>query len=545
MLAEGDEVERYTVLRLLGAGGVANVYLVRHKLLGTLHALKLLRMWGDGVTDRLLEEGRVQARLQHPNLLRVHDAFMVQSSPALVMDYVDGPDLDRYVREQRPDLEAAEKLFRGIVRGVAAAHAAGVIHRDLKPANVLLSKSPRGGMTPQVGDFGIVRVMQRSGPGQTQPGRPMGTPHYMAPEQIRDPSTVDQRADIYALGCILYELVVHQRAFPGDEVIPLFLRIEAGDHQPIPSSLPSRLAETIERCLAVDPQDRPSSCSEILELLDRNSDIGGRPRPTAPPARPRAGGAVGWTAIAALAAIGVVLLALLSGAASLRFASYLQARWRPAPPEGPPALEPHPTPPDPLGPPPICTEGGGLLGHAPVPWVFEIPPGDTWHLTEATEVGPLPVEGSTDPDPVCTIPEGTAVEVMAPPLSHAGRRWLAIYADHLDRSSDGPPPPSFARAWVGDRCAGEPGTLLGWVWTRPRALGPRPRQGRNWRFSSARHVFPEPGGRSPDGSLPPPVCTLRSSATIDLLEAPVRGGGPREWWVPVSAGAIHESDPAP
>ncbi|MCA9492747.1 MAG: protein kinase, partial [Myxococcales bacterium] len=134
MLEPGDIIERYEVLRALGEGGMARVVLVRHTTLGTRHAIKVLTLTGPSLKERLVEEGRAQALLRHDNVVRVSDVLEVEGMPALVMDYVDGPDLGRWIGETQPDPETAERVFRGIVAGVAAAHRAGRIHRDLKPA---------------------------------------------------------------------------------------------------------------------------------------------------------------------------------------------------------------------------------------------------------------------------------------------------------------------------------------------------------------------------------------------------------------------------
>ncbi|MEQ1508423.1 MAG: protein kinase, partial [Myxococcota bacterium] len=149
VLADGETVERYTVASLLGEGGMAEVYLVHHVTLQTRHALKVLTLTGPTLHDRLVAEGRVQAQLRHSNVVAVTDVLDVKGMPALVMEYVDGPDLARWIRSHRPDAATAEALFRGVVAGVAAAHDAGHVHRDLKTANVLVATGPTGELVPK------------------------------------------------------------------------------------------------------------------------------------------------------------------------------------------------------------------------------------------------------------------------------------------------------------------------------------------------------------------------------------------------------------
>ncbi|MCA9493822.1 MAG: serine/threonine protein kinase, partial [Myxococcales bacterium] len=208
-LRSGDVIAQYTVESLLGQGGMAVVYKVRHNTLESHHAMKLLTVQGRSISQRLVQEGRVQARLRHPNIVAVTDYVEHDGRPGLVMEYVDGPSLQEWLAKHgRPDPEVAEQWFRAVVGAVAHAHAQGLVHRDLKPGNVLLQ--PVGDeLVPKVADFGIAKVLVDDGVASavsTRTGLPMGSPPYMAPEQIRSAKDVDRRADVFSLGCILYEL---------------------------------------------------------------------------------------------------------------------------------------------------------------------------------------------------------------------------------------------------------------------------------------------------------------------------------------------------
>lgn len=270
MLEPGQVVDRYTVEGLLGEGGMASVYRVRHNTLGSFHALKLLKVQSEAIRRRLVTEGQVQASLRHPNVVAVTDVLFVGDQPGLVMELVEGPTLHDWLAEYQPSMEQAESLFRGIVAGVSRAHRAGVLHRDLKPGNVLLD-SLDGVIIPKVTDFGLAKVLAEDPThSQTRSGMPMGTPQYMAPEQIRNARDVDQRADIWALGCILYELVAGRRPFDGPDIIELYGTIGAGRYTPITElvpGLPPHLVEVIGACLTPEPEHRIADCETLKAAL--------------------------------------------------------------------------------------------------------------------------------------------------------------------------------------------------------------------------------------------------------------------------------------
>lgn len=263
-------VDRFVVEEKIGEGGMAAVYRIRHQTLGSRHALKVLTITNQDVRTRLLQEGQVQASLQHPNLIGVSDILDLQGAPGLVMEYVQGPPLDHWLHNYQPPLEEALILFRGIVAGVGSAHAKGVLHRDLKPANILLHVDDRG-VHPKVTDFGLAKLTHTNDQRRTRTGTTMGTPQYMAPEQIRDASSVDRRADLYSLGVILYELVCHRPPFENTDVIELFTKVASGDY-PAPRSivpeLPQAVVDCIDALMEVDRHGRLTDCASVLEMLD-------------------------------------------------------------------------------------------------------------------------------------------------------------------------------------------------------------------------------------------------------------------------------------
>ncbi len=278
-IGPGTVVDGYRVEGELGAGGMARVYLVRHLQLDSLHAMKVLDSRAVAVRDRLIQEGRLQASLRHPNIVAVTDVVTVDECPALVMEYVEGAPLDALLRARRLTIAEVDALVIGILRGVGAAHAQGMIHRDLKPANVLLARH-HDGVTPKVADFGLAKIVmdaEHSGPrgAQTRTGQVLGTPCYMAPEQFRDVRSVDLRADIYSLGAMYYEMVSGERAFSGESLYEILGKVAAGDVVPLRArvpDVPDRIDAAVRACLSHAPADRPESCEALLRLWTGDAD---------------------------------------------------------------------------------------------------------------------------------------------------------------------------------------------------------------------------------------------------------------------------------
>jgi eukaryotic-like serine/threonine-protein kinase len=271
-LQPGDLIaERFRIESLLGEGGIARVYKVRHTRLGSTHALKILHLLKPALADRLLLEGRIQAQLHHPNLVRVTDVVEHQGMPCLVMEYVAGTQLQALLVEQGAlPLDVALPMFAGILSAVATAHDLGVLHRDLKPANILLTRQGDRWL-PKVSDFGIAKIASGGlREGETQAGVTMGTPGYMAPEQIEDSSQIDHRADIFALGALLYEMLSGSRPFAQDTTYKTLRATIEGQLSPLRElqpGVPAHLAAAVHRCLAVEMEDRFPDCHALADAL--------------------------------------------------------------------------------------------------------------------------------------------------------------------------------------------------------------------------------------------------------------------------------------
>ncbi len=284
-LAANQVLDRYTVLDLLGQGGMAMVYRLRHNQLETEHALKVLTITKASVRRRLILEGKVQANLRHVNVVAVTDVLSIAGAPGLLMEYIQGPALDDWLERYKPNLDEIEAIFRGIVEGVAHAHAQGLIHRDLKPANIMIDRSGDK-LVPKVADFGLAKIFSEEEEDEqgkrkrTRSGVAMGTPAYMAPEQIRSAKDVDVRADVYSLGCVLYEMVTGELAFNQDDLPSIFDAVLAGSFEPVDTlvpDIPERFHNTILGCMQIDMSRRIPDCATILEVLAGGSYEGAEP----------------------------------------------------------------------------------------------------------------------------------------------------------------------------------------------------------------------------------------------------------------------------
>jgi serine/threonine-protein kinase len=268
------------------------VYRVRHLALGSLHALKVLSWDRPSIDRRLLLEGRIQAQLRHPNIVAVTDVLRVEGKAALLLDFVDGPTLEDWLTDlDGPLTEAAAlDLFAGILAAVVRAHDAGVLHRDLKPQNVLL-ETVAGRLVAKVADFGLAKVAQdEMAASNTRTNVTMGTPGYMAPEQVRDAASVDARTDVFALGVLLHELLTGDRAFVDDEGHTAVTATLEASAPPLPERVSSHVRAAVDAALARDPDGRPADARALAERLylegaPRRRDVlalGGTPLALAP-----------------------------------------------------------------------------------------------------------------------------------------------------------------------------------------------------------------------------------------------------------------------
>ena len=265
--------DRYEVLGSLGQGGMGEVYRVRDREIGEEVALKLLRpeiTLDSEVVDRFRNELRVARRITHPNVCRVYHLGEHRGTYYITMELVPGEDLKTRISE-RGALELKEFLSvaRQVCEGLAEAHRSNVIHRDLKPQNIMVDEEGRAWVL----DFGIARHLGTAG--MTQTGIMVGTPEYMAPEQIEG-LEVDARSDIYSLGVILFEMATGRPPFEGPTPLAVAVKhqtAEAPDPRRVVKETPGELARLILKCLAKERSQRYQTAADLLEELDRVEGI--------------------------------------------------------------------------------------------------------------------------------------------------------------------------------------------------------------------------------------------------------------------------------
>ncbi len=270
-LAPGTPMgKRFQVLSVLGSGGMGVVYKARDRELDDLVALKVLRrdLWGDRAQlERMKSEIKLARKITHPNVLRTYDFGELDRVAFISMEYVRGVTL-RYMLDQahRLPYSAGLRLGKQLCSGLGAAHAVGVIHRDIKPENLILE--PTG--NAKLMDFGIARPVSRLTPGQTQAGFIVGTPQYLAPEQVQG-GDIDTRADIYSTGVVLYEIFTGTVPFKADTAMEVLVK-HLQDEPPAPSSrwpeMPPRLEAAILRCLRKNPAERFQRIEELHKELE-------------------------------------------------------------------------------------------------------------------------------------------------------------------------------------------------------------------------------------------------------------------------------------
>ncbi len=267
---------KYRIERLLGRGGMGEVYEARHVLLGRRFAVKFLHAHlarGERAGSRFLREARAAGSLDSPHIAAVLDFDTApDGSPFLVMEYLTGESLNvTLLREGRLPLARAIAILLQVCDGLEVAHRAGIVHRDLKPDNLLLTHQKDGTDSVKILDFGIAKLVDGDADGNvTQSGAVLGTPFYMAPEQARGDKAIDLRVDVYALGVLAYELLSGQKPHPGDGHNAILAHILTQPITPLNElrpELPPALVAVIQQALAFEPARRPASAALLAAAL--------------------------------------------------------------------------------------------------------------------------------------------------------------------------------------------------------------------------------------------------------------------------------------
>ena len=264
---------RYRLVRQLGEGGMGQVWEAQDESLGRRVAVKVISLLagggslGTGARARFLREARITARLQHPNIVTIHDVGETGTGdskvPFLVMELVRGEGLDAKLRQGVVTLRDAARWGAQICDALAEAHDAGIMHRDIKPSNILVTPS---GIV-KVLDFGIARAADPYATADrlTQTGFIVGTPPYMAPEQAR--GFPEPRSDLYALGCLLFELITRQLPFPAPDTVG-YLSAHLTQEPPVPSSVSPGIPSTWDDLASAFHDGPPTQSVDRFRAVD-------------------------------------------------------------------------------------------------------------------------------------------------------------------------------------------------------------------------------------------------------------------------------------
>ena len=266
----GDQIDgKYEVEQVLGEGGMGLVVSAFDHVLRARVAIKVLK---EGIDDdlirrRFMREARGAGQLRNPHIARIYNwGVLDDGRPYLVMEMLDGPDLQSLLDDEALPVPLAISYIRQACAGLAEAHKLGIVHRDIKPANLMLSRTPQGPVVKVV-DFGIATAARGDFDNQlTGAHMVIGSVTYMSPEQLRSSHDIDHRSDVWSLGVTLYELVSGRVPFPGDTWAAVACAVATESHEPLDDVDP-RLAAIVDRCLAKDPADRFASVGELAAAL--------------------------------------------------------------------------------------------------------------------------------------------------------------------------------------------------------------------------------------------------------------------------------------
>jgi serine/threonine protein kinase len=280
-LEVGDVLaKKYRLERLLGEGGTGVVALARHLQLEQRVAIKFLRtaLASDDVRTRFEREARAISRIQSEHVVLVLDVGALDDGePYMVMEYLDGRDLAKILKEDGPlSLEDAVDCMLQVCEALGEAHAAGIVHRDLKPANLFLTRREDGAPHIKVVDFGISKILDKGLLGERGPREMtaafevLGSPRYMAPEQLRNSKAVDHRADLWSVGAVLFQLITGEYAFEGESNVQASLKVMTGEPaklRTLAPDVPPELEAIVSKCLTKDVTKRYQSARELADAL--------------------------------------------------------------------------------------------------------------------------------------------------------------------------------------------------------------------------------------------------------------------------------------
>jgi len=297
-LTKGSEVGRYSIVEKIGSGGMGEIYLAEDPDLGRRVVLKFLpdRMLSDEhAKARFRREAQAAARLNHPNIVTIHEVGNHRGSPYIAMEYIEGETLDTKIKRAPLDPEETTAIVIQVAHGLLAAHELGVVHRDIKPGNICICRDGR----VKILDFGLARVMDSEG--LTESRIVLGTVGYNSPEQICG-DQVDERSDIWSLGVLIYKMLTQKLPFVGDDAQTIMYSIAHSPPSDISEGrgdIPYPIQTLYRRCLEKNPSKRPQSMTEVLDILGITS--------ASPAYNPRSG-KTRWPRVPMLAFLGLILI---------------------------------------------------------------------------------------------------------------------------------------------------------------------------------------------------------------------------------------------
>lgn len=268
-------VGNYEFLEFIGAGGMGVIYKARHPVLNRLVAIKMLHghLVSDAIINRFRQEAQAVSGLDHPNIIHVHDFGVSEhGQPYMVMDFIEGQPLSEVLKNKQLSVPAVVNIIIQLTEGLQHAHDRGVLHRDLKPSNIMITESDLEFPEVKIVDFGIAKILESESTRMTQTGELIGTPQYMSPEQCRG-GQLDQRSDIYSLGCVMFEGITGKSLFNSESMVAIIVDQMNTPPRKLrearPDTIyPNQLEDLIAKILAKDPADRYQTMTLLREELE-------------------------------------------------------------------------------------------------------------------------------------------------------------------------------------------------------------------------------------------------------------------------------------
>jgi serine/threonine-protein kinase len=265
-----EKIGKYKVVSIIAKGGMGTVYKAIHPTLRRFIIIKKLTIRGNPeLRERFRREAQILLDLRHPNIVHMFDYFVEESSHYIALEYVDGMSLDKLIKKcEKLQNQTAMLIFRDACKALLYAHENGIVHRDIKPGNILISA--HGDI--KLADFGIASTEKEGGENLTQDGSTLGTPSYMPPEQFSETKKVDKRADIYAMGIMLYEMVTGKKTFPGKFSPETIIQIQKGKYiapDKLESKVDATIKKLIKKMIRPNPAKRYKDIQQVLKITDK------------------------------------------------------------------------------------------------------------------------------------------------------------------------------------------------------------------------------------------------------------------------------------